>query len=72
MVINNGLNKTKWILPTLALGAMLCACFESGKDVAGTSEESEGIVALEGKMTSPPKWRLPDEMMRCPARGHRL
>ena len=52
MVINNGLNKTKWILPTLALGAMLCACFESGKDVAGTSEESEGIVALEGKMIS--------------------
>lgn len=52
MVIGNGMKKAKWILPTLALGAMLCACFESGKDVAGTSEESEGIVALEGKMIS--------------------
>ena len=52
MVIGNGMNMAKWILPTLALGAMLCACFESGKDVAGTSEESEGVIALEGKMIS--------------------
>lgn len=52
MLIKKEMKKARWILPTLALGTMLCACFESGKDVAGTSEESEGITALDGKMVS--------------------
>lgn len=40
------LNVKKWLGTAFALGAMITAC---STETAGTSEESEGIVALAGK-----------------------
>jgi hypothetical protein len=41
------LNMKKWILPVFALGTIfLAACYDSGNETAGTSEEAEGITAV--------------------------
>ena len=47
MFDKQNLKKLNWLLPTLALGAVFCAC--SDNSTAGTSEEAEGVVAIAGK-----------------------
>ena len=47
MFDKQNLKKLNWILPTLALGAVFCAC--SDNSTAGTSEEAEGVIAISDK-----------------------
>ncbi len=46
MFIEKDLNMKKWILPALTLGAILVTACSDGDKTAGTSEESEGIIAV--------------------------
>ena len=46
MFTKKDLNMKKWILPTLTLGAILVTACSDGRQTTGTSEESEGIIAV--------------------------
>lgn len=46
MFTKKDLNMKKWILPTLMLGSILVTACSDGDKTAGTSEESEGIIAV--------------------------
>ena len=48
MFVKKDLNMKKWILPVFAIGMIfMAACSDDSKDTAGTSEESEGLYAVE-------------------------